>query len=239
VVQQNKTIQPKIQRACYAEGSASRDMAACPEGSTDVGRQGQSQANTRDARANAIIATAADATVSLQNRALQVVNDIICAYMPTQASKVRKIYYDADQVGLRTQSVGSGATARGDLCVGNYFVENTTTGGIARRVLQVAHELRHIEQYRTGLAGGTRSDEREFLAFHEESLADEFIGTGRMSHATRKGLIDGAIGYYYCLNSTLQTQYASQLQELLTRRQTVNGTSGNTPTDPPTTCRRQ
>jgi hypothetical protein len=238
VVQQGG-IQRKVQRACFDEERPNRNISACAEGSVDIGRQAQGQSNTRDSRANTIIAAAQSATVSLQDRAMQVVNDIICAYMPSQAAKVRKILYYAAETGLHTQSVGSGATAQGDICVGDYFVNNTTNAGISRRVLQVAHELEHIDQYRSGMTGGGRSDEREFLAFYDEALADEFIGTGRMADATRRGVIDAAIGYYYCLSTTLQTQYAGRLQSLLTKRQTVNGTAGNAATSPPTACRRQ
>lgn len=239
VVQQNSGIVSRqIQRACFESSNPSKTISPCAEGSTDVGRQVQGQPNRRDARANAIIATAQNTAVSLQDRALQVVNDIICAYMPSQAGKVRKILYYSGEPGLFTQRVGTGATAQGDICVGDSFVNNTTNAGISRRVLQVAHELEHIDQYRGGMAGDNKHDEREFLAFTDEALADEFIGTGRMADATRKDVIDGAIGYYYCLSSALQTQYASRLQNLLTRRQTVNGTHGNASTNPPANCRR-
>lgn len=239
VVQQKGGVPATIQRACFDEERPSRDMAACPEGSTDVGRRTAGVANNRDARADAIIATAANTTMFLQDRAIKVVNDIICAYMPSQASKVRKILYYPAERGLHTQNVGTGATTKGDICVGDYFVNNTTNAGISRRVLQVAHELQHIDQYRSGMTGGTKSDEREFLAFYTEALADEFIGTGSMSHSTRKNVIDAALGYYYCLTAALQTQYATNLQTLLTRRQTVNGTNGNAPTAAPTSCTRQ
>ncbi len=238
VVQQSGR-QNSVQRACFAEDQPSRNISACPEGSQDVGRQAQGQSNRRDARANAIITTAQNASISIQNRALQVVNDMICAYMPSQVSKIRKITYYASENGLQVRSVGSGATTRADICVGDYFVNNTTNSGISRRLLQLTHEIQHIDQYRSGMAGANRSDEREFLAFYEEALADEFIGTGRMQHATRRGLIDGAIGYYYCLEASLKTRYSPNLRALLTRRSTVDGTAGNPSTDPPSACRRQ
>ncbi len=238
-IQQGKGIDRKIQRACYEESSPSINMGTCPEGSTNVGKQAQGQTNTIDAKAQAIITLAADITIAIGDRAMRIINDIICAYMPTDATKVRKITYNASTPGLRTQSVGSGTTAQGDICVGDYFVSHTDRAGISRRILQVAHELQHIEQYRTGFSGGTKSEEREFLAFTTEALADEFVGTGRMSNATRLALIDAAIGYYYCLSTTQQTQYSTQLANLTTRRTTVNGASGNTPIPVPTSCRRQ
>jgi Domain of unknown function (DUF4157) len=238
-VQQSGGIDRKIQRACYEASNPTINMGACPTGSTNVGRQAQGQTNAIDTKAQAIITLAADSTIPIADRAMRVVNDIICAYMPSEAIKVRKINYFASQSGLKTQSVGTGATAQGDICVGDYFVNHTDGAGISRRVLQVAHELQHIEQYRTGLAGGTRSDEREFLAFSTEALADEFIGTRRISNSTRLTLIDTAIGYYYCLDATLQTQYSTELANLTTRRATVNGVTGNTAIPIPTTCHRQ
>jgi hypothetical protein len=243
-VQQSGGIDRKIQRACHEASNPTINMGACPEGSTNVGRQAQGQTNALDAKAQAIITLAADTTIPIADRAIRVVNDIICSYMPSEASKVRKINYSSAEHGLNTQSVGSGASTQGDICVGDYFVNNITTTHIARRILQVAHELQHIDQYRTGtgptgLAGGTRSDQREFLAFTTEALADEFIGTRRMPNATRLTLIDTAIGYYYCLTPALQTQYSTELANLTTRRATVNGVTGNIAVPIPTTCHRQ
>jgi hypothetical protein len=123
--------------------------------------------------------------------------------------------------------------------VGDYFVNNISTTMIARRILQTGHELDHIGQFRSGLTGPAHKDEREFLAFYHNALADEFEGTGRMPDNMRKAIIDQSLGYYYCLDTTLQQQHQSKQQELLTRRQTVNGTSGNAPTTAPTACARQ
>lgn len=236
VIQQRGNIRTKlIQRVCHEDTNPSRTLAACPEGATDVGRQLQGQTNALDTRANAIIAIAAG-TGSNSAKALQVVNDMICVYMPSQASKVRKINYYSAEPGLAVQSIGAGATTRGDICVGDTFLTGTTRTHLSRRLLQLAHELEHIDQYRTGLAGQNNRPLREFLAFYHEALADEFIGTRRMSDNTRKGLIDAALGQYNCFSTALQTTHQSKQQELLTRRQTVNGTSGNDPTSPPTAC---
>jgi hypothetical protein len=241
-VQQGGGIDRKIQRACHTPQNTNPtiNMGTCPEGSVDVGRQAQGQPNTIDAKAQAIITLAADTTIPMADRAMRVVNDIICAYMPSQASKVRKLSYFAGEGGLHTQGTGNTSTSQGDICVGDSFVNQTTTAGIARRILQVAHELQHIDQYRTGigptgLGGGTRSDQREFLAFTTEALADDFIGTGRMNAGTRLRLIDAAIGYYYCLSAALQTQYSTEFSNLTTRRST---TRGNTTTAVPTSCTR-
>lgn len=238
VVQQNRLHSDQlIQRACYEDDNTSIDMPACPEGAQSVGRQAQGQGNKLDANAKAIIATASGSG-SNADKAIQVVKDIICTYMPTQAGKVRKISYYAAQVGLGTQSIGSGSGARGDICVGDNFLNSTTNAGISRRVLQVEHELEHIEQYRSGLAGANNRRLREFLAFYKEALADEFIGTGRMSHNTRKALIDGALGEYNCLTDEQKASHSSKQQELLARRETVNGTNGNPSTNPPVACVR-
>jgi hypothetical protein len=53
------------------------------------------------------------------------------------------------------------------------------------------------------LAGGPRnnSDKREFLAFYWEATQDEKTGTGRLSFATRRDLIDAALEHYYRLSA--------------------------------------
>ena len=239
-IQQYAGSTPVIQRknACNEDSSPERAMSACPSGATDVGRRAQGQSNRLDSRAQAIISYA-QGSDSAQVKALNIVNRMICAYMPSYAGKVRKFQYKSSESGLHVQSVGSGSSARGDICVGDYFVNYTTRRGISRRLLQLYHELRHIDQYRRGMTGQNKQDQREFLAFHEEALANEFIGTRRMGHATRRGLIDVAIGYYYCLSRRLQTRYDSRLSALLARRRTVDGTRGNASTNPPTSCRRQ
>jgi Zn-dependent peptidase ImmA (M78 family) len=237
-VQQSGKVGTKlIQRACNEEGNPSITVASCPEGATDVGRQAQGQSNALDTRAEGIIATAAGNGAN-SAKAMQVVNDMLCTYMPGQASKVRKITYFSTEPGLGTQSVGTGATARGDICVGDNFLNGTTRSNISRRLLQLAHELEHIEQYRTGLAGAGHKTEREFLAFYHEGLAEEFVGTGRMPNSTTRQLIDAALGQYNCLSADLKTTHQSKQQDLLTRRQTVNATNGNPSTNPPESCVR-
>lgn len=235
VQQRGSFLTQAVQRACHDEGNETLTMTSCPEGSTDVARQAPGQPNALDPRADAIIATASR-TDSNPSKALKVVHDMICAYMPGQASKVRKINYFSGEQGLKVRSVGSGSTAQGDLCVGDTFLNTTSRKGISRRLLQLAHELEHIEQYRTGLAGGNHKAEREFLAFYHEGMAEEFIGTGRMADNTRKSLIDAALGQYNCFSAQLQTTHLSKKNDLLTRRQTVNGTRGNASTSPPSGC---
>jgi len=199
----------------------------------------QRQPSPIDANAQAIIAAAADNAVAMATRAPDVVQRIINQYFPTEAAKVSSIVYNQATVGLSTTYAGTGAAQTGIITVGDQFVTGTTRSGISRRVAQVGHEIEHVDQHRAGMGGANRSDEREFLAFYHEALFVEKPGTGRMQHATRVGLIDGALGYYYCLSAALQTQYDSNKQELLTRRATEASAGGNTPTPAPTACRRQ
>ncbi|BFU92794.1 MAG: hypothetical protein NTAFB01_39810 [Nitrospira sp.] len=201
--------------------------------------QRQGKKNLLDAKAKAIIEKAKDASVDIDKRAVQLVNDIIAQYYPDEASKIDTVVFDDKRAGsgLETQSVGSGATTKGNIAVGTYFA--THVDSFARRVLQVGHELDHINQYRGGLAGGQNKNKREFQAFYNEALADEKPGTGRMSYSTRLALIDGALGYFYCLSADEQTDSESKKAALLKRREEVNGKAGNEPKDPPTTCKKQ
>jgi hypothetical protein len=201
---------------------------------------GTSAAPSRlDARGQAIVAMAQNTAQPIEQRAVQAVTAIICQYFPGDAEKVSGVVYAAEEPGLRVTTVRDGTTIRGQVTVGRYFVENTTEGGLARRVLQVQHELQHIDQWRAGMTGQANQPEREFLAFHREALSPEFPGTGRVSHATRVGLIDAALGYYHCLNADKQAQYRAQQDELLQRRPVEESASGRPHTDPPAACRTQ
>ncbi|MBL7701141.1 MAG: DUF4157 domain-containing protein [Ferruginibacter sp.] len=200
-------------------------------------RVAQGQRNTIDARAQAIIDIAADATVAASTRAVNVVSQIICQYFPGEAAKVDSVIYNAAEGGLDTSSIGSGATTTGRITVGDYFLTNTDSRNFARRVLQVGHEIDHINQYRTGLAGHNNRFEREFLAHYNNAIADEFEGTGRMSRSTRLNIIDGALDYYLCISTALQTQYATHRSTLRTSRQALIDTGRvGTPPPEPTAC---
>ena len=199
-------------------------------------RAAASQPNPLDQRARSIIGIASNSSLSNAEKSTRIITAIICNYYPQHSGLARNILYVANTSGLLTTRVGRGSNAKGDITVGNYFIQNTTARGISRRILQLGHELRHILQYRQGLIGSRNKNEREFLAFHENALADEFIGTGRMSRGTRRSLIDAALGYYYCLSQQKQRQYNTQKQELITRRQQINQRAGSGPTPTPTTC---
>lgn len=189
-----------------------------------------------DSQAAAIIRIAQDTSRTEDQRAIAVVRAILDTYYPGDGALVRNITYNANDPGLTTTSVGTGSTAQGDVAVGRYFLTHTDPAGLARRVLQVWHELQHIRQYRASMGGQNRRHEREFLAFHWEATAPERMGTGTVSHSTRVALIDAALGHYFCLDPTLQTQYAVQRDELLAARATHQTASGNPATAAPTTC---
>lgn len=196
-------------------------------------RVGQGTRNAVDARAQAII-DIASGTGSEESKALAVVTQIICKYYPADAAIVSGVRYNATLQGLDTSSVGRGATATGRIGVGDQFVQSTTVAHFARRVLQVGHEIQHIHQYRSGLAGDNNAEEREFLAFAENALADEFEGTGRMSRSTRLNIVDAAIGYYQCFSDALKTRYQSQFGQLRARRQAIldTGRVASPPAEP-------
>jgi hypothetical protein len=192
--------------------------------------------NSLDAKALAIINAAQDKSKPLSQRAVQAVRSIINQYYSSQASNVSDVRYLAKTPGLETQSVGSGPTTKGIITVGDYFINNTTTKGFARRVLQVGHELQHIDQYRTGMGGEARRHEREFLAFYWEATTEEKPGTGRMSHATRVSLIDAALMNLNCLKLTGNNSYAINENYLLNLRKTEQAASGQPETPVPTLC---
>jgi hypothetical protein len=193
-----------------------------------------------DTDAQRIIDLAQDTTTPVEQRAVAVVRAIIDQYFPADAAMVSGINYRADEPGLQVTYAGRGPATTGVLDVGSEFVTNTTQKHFARRVLQVRHEIEHIGQIRSGMAGESRSDEREFIAFYHEALATELPGTGRLQHATRVHLIDGALGYYHCLSSDLQTANTSRRAELAARRVEAVRRSGRGDLGvAPTACRRQ
>jgi hypothetical protein len=120
--------------------------------------------NPIDARAAAIIAAAQNQSEAIDVRGRELVRAICRTYFPSEGGKVSGVQFIEHLSGLETQSEGAGATARGLIRVGRYFVENTDDQLFARRVLQVGHELRHIDQWRAGMVGPARKAEREFLA---------------------------------------------------------------------------
>jgi Domain of unknown function (DUF4157) len=193
-----------------------------------------------DQNAQNIIDLAQDRSRPIHERAVAVVQAIITNYYPNEASKISRIVYRENERGLHITYEGRGASTTGILGVGRYFVENTTQRHFARRVAQVRHEIEHVEQQRAGMVGERRQDEREFFAFYHEALFQELPGTGRIQHSTRVQLIDGALGYYYCLSADLQTANSTRRDELIARRSREVQRSGRTDLGrAPTGCSRQ
>jgi len=120
--------------------------------------------------------------------------------------------------------------------VGDYFVNNTTKAGFARRVIQVDHELEHIRQHRAGMGGPKTKKLREFLAYHREALAPEPSGTGKVSHATRVDLIDAALKNYFCMSDDQRKEHVGKKDELLKVRADHVEKSHKTFPEPPSSC---
>lgn len=191
-----------------------------------------------DDRAHAIINAAQADHPAVDQRAISTVRQIINTYYADRASTVSDVTYDSSEPGLMTTSVGRGASSTGSIAVGEYFVTNTTAAEFARRVLQVGHELEHIQQYRAGLGGGGHRHEREFLAFYHEGTGTAVAHTGRMAHATRVRLIDEAIRHYNAFSAADKERYAEQYRDLLEQRAREQRASGHDATAPPTEAAR-
>jgi hypothetical protein len=162
-----------------------------------------------------------------------VVNDIIKTYYSSEAGLVKKVVYKESEPGLET-SVATSKTAKGTITVGKYFVTHTDKRGLARRVLQVDHELEHIRQHRRGMGGPKTAHLREFLAFTREALSPEVAGTGRVSHSTRVSLIDGALKHYYKIGSKAdRDKHKDKRDKLLEARKEHAAKSGRKYGPPP------
>ncbi len=207
--------------------------------------QRQKDKNPLDDKAKAIIAKAKDTSVKPEDRAVDIVKSIIKTYYSSNEALVDSVAYDDKKAGSgvhveeKISADNQKSKSTGTIYVGQDFLNGVTERHFARRVLQVGHELEHITQWRTGLAGGQNQAEREFLAFYHEALNPEKPGTGRMQHGTRVNLIDGALGYYYCLSEAKQKEYALKKQELVDRRATEVTSSGNEKSEAPTSCKKQ
>jgi hypothetical protein len=161
--------------------------------------------------------------------AKQVVMAIVKQYYSNYENKINDIKHensgpynpDGKKVkvtGLLTQCT-TGKTPVCVIFVSDYFLNNITfnRGAFARRVIQIGHEMDHIDQH-VGSTRITSQDEREFLAFYNESLAVEKPGTGMISHSMRATLIDSAMGYYHCLEKATKLKYNVRFKELEIRR---------------------
>ena len=175
--------------------------------------------NPLDDKAKAIIAAAQDPILGIFGRAVQAVWSILRTYYPTEATKVAAVIYsDNISSGLQTTRSGTGPTATGTITVSRDFIDHTTNEFFARRVLQVGHELQHIDQYRAGLIGPEYKSKREFLAHYWTAMAPEPPGTGCVSRATRVAIIDCALAYCNCMSSAERAPYAEHERRLLELR---------------------
>lgn len=191
--------------------------------------------NPLDEKAKRIIQAAKDTSKPIDQRAIDAVNNIVRTYY--DPSLVEKVVYDEKDPGLTTSPVGRGRDIKGEITVGKYFIEHIDF--FARRVLQVGHELQHVQQQRSGMGGHAKKNEREFLAFHWEATQPEKAGTGRMPHSTRVSLIDEALRNYYCMPDADQKRYADKKAELLRLRGSEERASGRGHTEPPKECARR
>jgi hypothetical protein len=149
----------------------------------------------RDVHADAIVRKARDSSVPLGDRAVEAVKSIVREYY--DESMLSDVTYNENEPGLSTIPIGRGNDIKGEITVGKYLIEHID--GFARRVLQVGHELQHVQQQRDGMGGARNQDKREFLAFSWEGLEPEKNGSGRLADATRRDVIDAALGYFNCL----------------------------------------
>lgn len=194
--------------------------------------------NPLNERAKAIINIVQDQSRPIHRRAELAAWYILYNYYRSEVGKISAVMYLQSLPGLETTRAGRGADFRGILRVGRYFIDHITDRYFARRVLQVGHELKHIDQWRAGMTGSVSKDEREFLAFYWEATTPEKSGTGCISHSTRVALIDAALGYLNCLGANKHQEYRQHRQELLRLRQTHQAASGRQATPAPTSCTR-
>ena len=180
-----------------------------------------SNANPLDDKAKAIVA-AGHTSKDIDQRAIETVNSIVRTYY--DSALVDKVVYSEGEPGLRTTSVGSGNSIKGQITVGKYFIDNIDS--FARRVLQVGHELQHVQQERSGMGGRAKRNEREFLAFYWEATQPEKTGTGKMSHNTRVSLIDESLRNYNQMPDSDQKNHAPKKDELTKLRDTEKQAGG-------------
>jgi hypothetical protein len=221
-------------------------------------QQAQTQSTTSlDATAQSIIRGAGDTTRDVAARAVEAVWRIIHQYYSGQGMTVNVVTFDNTQAGsgLATGPYPASNPTSGRIFVGDAFLRGVQDArSFAHRVLQVGHELEHINQFKDPHLGPSaqKKDEREFLAFYHEALATEVPHTGRFRHSTRILVIDQALGYYNCLTSSSDPDkqnagrtYAAYQQQLLARRSAeiadmMDKGYTNVPTTPARTgCQRQ
>jgi hypothetical protein len=111
-----------------------------------------------------------------------------------------------------------GANATGLMFVGRQFLQGTNARLFARRVLQVGHELRHVDQHRMNLGGPANKAKREFMAHCWTAVRGELPGTGCVPTQTKLDIIDCALRFYYCMSAADQSNFAAHQRNLLRLR---------------------
>lgn len=226
----------------HAEAEAERNSAQMVSGSTTrvagqvaPGTMQKADDNPLDEKANKIIKAAKDTSKPIDQRAIDAVNSIVKTYY--DSALMDSVTFDEKDPGLTTTYVGTGNKIKGQTTVGKYFIENIDS--FARRVLQVGHEMEHIQQQRSGMGGADNKHKREFLAHHWEATQPEKAGTGRMPHSSRVAQIDASLKHYYCMTGEDQKTYVAKKDELLTLRATEETAGGNQHTEPPKDCAKK
>ena len=177
-----------------------------------------------------------------QVKAVELVYRIMNKYFPGYADKVSGVGFDNKQAGdglLVQQVITPDKKIYGFIWVGGKFVDQLIKDKFtfAAHVAKVGHELEHIDQWRSGLTGYDKKDEREFLAHYHESVFKEPAGAGAIYHSTRARHMDVALGLYNCLDAQLQKKYDNIKQELLKLRpQEVKYGHKEQYPNPPTKC---
>jgi hypothetical protein len=168
--------------------------------------------------AQQIISDARSGPGSPGDRAVALVWAIINAYFRSQAGLVSSVVFTPELVsGLLTDVRGNGPQVTGKIEVSPEFL-NRVRQLLAHRILQVAHELEHVQQHRQGLAGAQNTALREFLAFAHEAFAQPPAGTGEVYHSTRIKMIDEALQNYAKMSPDQQAAQAGLKQRLIAER---------------------
>jgi hypothetical protein len=236
---------PEFEARRTSDATASGHLAKVAVAATTGHVQCDEEENPLDAKAKAIIALANDKKIKAAERAEVVVKSIIKEYYSSDQALLHSVEYNNAKAGGGVHAQEKFAPSSkneestGIIYVGDTFLEGVNQTHFARRVLQVGHEIEHIHQWRTGLAGGHKGSEREFLSFYHEALLPEKPGTGRMPHSTRLRLIDAALGNYYCLGAGQKKGYEDKKEELLQRRAKEIAVGGTPDTrGAPTECKK-
>lgn len=160
---------------------------------------------------------------------------ILKTYYADRQDLIKDVTYPLNEDGLMTTTAAARApkgSEQGSIGVSDDFLKHTTKEGFARRVLQVGHELIHVEQHRKGMGGHGKSAEREFLAFGWEGTAAEVAGTGHMNRSTRLSLINAAIKNYQALGEDDQKRYKDQYDEVVKKKDALEAKKKRGPAAP-------